>query len=157
MLDPQVGKSAVGSRTFAAVRELLGYNCSPVCGGPTQGLLGGADGDLLHEDACHTPRLPGAMLPVAHACGRPLLTRASTESPQTQAGLAQLLWGHCSFPWVLVCTGFLVCALLESLVGLKFDFERDCAPPTVLLGLLLCPWSCGVFLVGCHILPSAEN
>ena len=32
LLDPQVGKSGVGSRTFATVRELLWYNCSPVCG-----------------------------------------------------------------------------------------------------------------------------
>ena len=31
-LDPQVGKSVVGSRTFTAVRELIWYNCSPVCG-----------------------------------------------------------------------------------------------------------------------------
>ena len=39
MLDPQVGKSVVGSRASATVRELLGCNCSPVCGGPTHGLV----------------------------------------------------------------------------------------------------------------------
>ena len=32
LLDPQVGKSIVGPRTFITVRELLWYNCSPVCG-----------------------------------------------------------------------------------------------------------------------------
>ena len=32
LLDPQVGKSVVGPRTFAVVRELLWCNCSPVCG-----------------------------------------------------------------------------------------------------------------------------
>ena len=31
LLDPQVGKSVMGARTFTAVRELLSYNCSPVC------------------------------------------------------------------------------------------------------------------------------
>ena len=35
LLDPQVGKSHVGPRTFAALRELLWYFCSPVCRSPT--------------------------------------------------------------------------------------------------------------------------
>ena len=52
------------------------------------------------------------------------------------------------------CARGLVCALLESLVDMKFDFRCDCAPPPVFSGLLLCPWSWGIFLVGCHILLS---
>ena len=32
LLDPQVGKSGVGPRTFTTVWELLWYDCSPVCG-----------------------------------------------------------------------------------------------------------------------------
>ena len=32
LLNPQVGKSVVGPRTFITVQELLWYNCSPVCG-----------------------------------------------------------------------------------------------------------------------------
>ena len=93
MLDPQVGKSVVGSGASATVRELLGCNCSPVCGGLAKGLLGGANGDLLLEDECHLPRLPGLLLFVPWPCGRPLLTRASAEGPQTQAGLGQSLAG----------------------------------------------------------------
>ena len=29
--------------------------------------------------------------------------------------------------------------------GMGFDSERDFTPPTVLLGLLLCPWTWGIF------------
>ena len=42
--------------------------------------------------------------------------------------------------WVLVRTGF-VWALGVCLVGMGFDSKRNFAPPTVLLGLLLCPWT----------------
>ena len=45
----QVEKSDVGSRTFPTVRELLWYNCSPVCGLPTRWLYGRANGELLQE------------------------------------------------------------------------------------------------------------
>ena len=37
--NPQVGKSVVEPRTFAVMRELLWYNCSPVCLLPTQWLF----------------------------------------------------------------------------------------------------------------------
>ena len=40
---------------------------------------------------------------------------------------------------VLVCTSY-VWALWASLTGMGFDSKRDFAPPTILLGLLLCPW-----------------
>ena len=32
-----------------------------------------------------------------------------------------------------------------SLVGMGFDSKRDFAPPTILLGLLLCPWTKDIF------------
>ena len=38
--------------------------------------------------------------------------------------------------------------------GMGFDFKPDFASPTILLGLLLCPWVWGVFLVGASILLS---
>ena len=60
--DPQVGKSFVGSSTFATVQKLLWYNCSPVCVSPTQWLGSGPNGDLLHKDLCHTSCLPGLLL-----------------------------------------------------------------------------------------------
>ena len=63
LLDPQVGKSVVGPRTFATVWEILYYNCSPVCGSSAWQLYGGANGNLLQEDLWHTPRLPGLLQP----------------------------------------------------------------------------------------------
>ena len=60
--DPQVGKSFVGSSTFATVQKLLWYNCSPVCVLPTWWLCSGPNGDLLHKDLCHTSCLPGLLL-----------------------------------------------------------------------------------------------
>ena len=35
-----------------------------------------------------------------------------------------------------------------------FDSRRDFAPPTILLGLLLCPWMWGIFFGGSNILLS---
>ena len=29
-----------------------------------------------------------------------------------------------------------------------FDFKCDCTPPTIFLGLLLCPWTWGIFFGG---------
>ena len=49
--------------------------------------------------------------------------------------LSQCLWG----PWVLVPTRF-VWALWASLARMGFDSKCEFAPPTILLGLLLCPW-----------------
>ena len=53
--------------------------------------------------------------------------------------LSQSLWG----PWVLVHTRF-VWALWASLVGMGFDKKCEFAPPTILLGFLLCPWTWGI-------------
>ena len=57
--------------------------------------------------------------------------------------LPQSLWGL----WVLVCPRF-VWALWVSLVGMGFDSKHDFVPPTILLGLLLCPWTWGIFFGG---------
>ena len=61
--------------------------------------------------------------------------------------LAQSLWSL----WVLVRTQTstlrgLVWALWASLAGMGFDSKRDFAPFTILLGLLLCPWTWGIFV-----------
>ena len=45
--------------------------------------------------------------------------------------------------WVLVRTRF-IRALRESLAGMALDSKCDFSPPTVLLGLLLCPWTWGI-------------
>ena len=41
-----------------------------------------------------------------------------------------------------------------SLLGKGFDSKCDFTPPAILLGLLLCPWMWGIFLVGSNILQS---
>ena len=60
--DLQVGKSFVGSRTFATVQELLWYNCSPVCVSPTWWLCSGPNGNLLHKDLYDISCLPDLLL-----------------------------------------------------------------------------------------------
>ena len=61
--------------------------------------------------------------------------------------LSQSLWG----PWALVCTKR-VWALWVSLVGVGFDSRHDFVPPTIFLGLLLCPWMWDISskLLQCH-------
>ena len=74
-------------------------------------------------------------------CGSPLLTLASAGDTQTLKGRSgQSLWGPC----VLVHTSF-VWALQGSLEGMGFDSKCNFAPPTILLGHLLCPWMWGIF------------
>ena len=59
--DPQVGKSAVGPRTFLTVQTFLWYNCSAVCGSSAQWLYDGVNGDFLQESLCHTLCDPGLL------------------------------------------------------------------------------------------------
>ena len=60
--DPQFGRSVVEPRNFATVRELLLYNCSPVYGSLTWRFCGGANGNFLQQDLCHTPCLPDSLV-----------------------------------------------------------------------------------------------
>ena len=48
----------------------------------------------------------------------------------------------CGVSW---CTQGFVWALRASLVGMGFDSKCDLTCPTILLGLLLCPWTRGIF------------
>ena len=86
------------------------------------------------------PRTAAARVPV------PMPGNCYPRPPQetlkhSQAGLAQsLVGGHCSFPRFLCTQGF-VYTFQASLVGMRFDFKCDCAPPAILLQLLLCPWT----------------
>ena len=79
-------------------------------------------------------------------CDWPLLTHASTGDPQMLTGRSGLvscgITAHSPGSW---CTQGFVCALQESLAGMRFDFKRDCPLPTVLLWLLLCPWTWCIF------------
>ena len=135
--DPQVGKSFVGPGNFATVQELLWFNCSPILW-----FYSVANANLLQEDICHTPCLPGLLQPEA------LSTRQVTTDPchhrghsdsQRQTWLSLLWIVTAPFPLSWYTPGF-VYTFRVSLVGLKFYFKCDCIPPTILLGLLLCPW-----------------
>ena len=76
-----------------------------------------------------------------------MLTCNSTGDAQTQFCLSP--WD----PWVLVHTR-LVWTLWASLVGMEFDSKCEFTPPTVLLGLLLCPWMWGISSQLLQCLPS---
>ena len=91
------------------------------------------------------PCFPGLLQPeslsLCQAIADPCLCRRHSNT-QKQVWLSPCR-GHCSFPWVLVCTRF-VCTFREFLVGMRFDSKSDCTSPTVLLGLLFCPWTWGI-------------
>ena len=136
----------MGPRTFATVPELLWYNCSSVCGSSAWQLCGGAIGDLLPEDLCHTRCLPGLLQPepqsLWQATADPCLCRRHS-STHRQVWLS-LLWVTAPFPGSWYAQGF-VCTPQASLVDMRFDSKCGFAPPTILLDLLLCPSTCGIF------------
>jgi len=82
-------------------------------------------------------------------------THLPEASGHSQASLAQSLVGSLLLsPGSWWAQGF-VWALWASLAMMGFDSKRDFAPPTVLLGLLLCPWMWRIFfLVGCSVVLS---
>ena len=143
MLDPQVGKMVAGPRNFcSSVRtswEVL--QC-------VVHLTGGCMVGLMTTSSTRTYATHQATQFCCSQspcpCVRPLLTHASAGDTQTLKGRSGSVScrGHCSFPWVLVCTRF-VCTFREFLVGVRFDSKSDCTSPTVLLGLLICPWTWG--------------
>ena len=75
----QVGKSVLVPRTFTTVQEHLVY--SPVCRSSAQQLYSGANDNLLQEDLCYMPHLPGLLQP------EPL-------SPQQVTADPCLCWRH---------------------------------------------------------------
>ena len=130
----------MGPRTFETVKELLWHNCSPVRGSSVCWLCSGVNDRLLKEDYATRCTSQVCCNQSPGTRGRSLLTHASTGDKHSNAGLARSLMGVIApFPqsW---CTQGFVCALRASLLGLRFNFKCNCAPPTVLLGLLLCPW-----------------
>ena len=93
--------------------------------------------NLLH-DFCHMPCLPGLLLLVPlspwQTTADPHLHRKPSNTHR-QVCLS-FLWGHCFFPWVLVCARF-GCACQESLAGMGFDFNMTAPLLPILLHLLL--------------------
>ena len=95
-------------------------------------LYGGVNGDLLKEDLCH---IQVCWIPEPFSLWQ---STAELYPHRRHSNTVQIqsLWG----PWVLVHTRF-VWAILASLAGMGFDSKCKFAPPTILLGLLLCPWT----------------
>ena len=100
--------------------------------------------------------LMGTSSKKAYAIPRSAAPRAPTTAaghcwpvpPQEMLTQGQVWLSLCGVSW---CAQDFVWAFQVSLVGMGFDSKHDFTPPTVLLGLLLCPWT-GIFLVGSNIL-----
>ena len=97
-------------------------------------LYGGVNGDLLQEGLYHTQVCCTQNPSLRQATAGPHLHRRRSDTV-----LSQALWGS----WVQVHTSF-VWALWASLAGMGFDSKCEFAPPTILLGLLLCQWMWGI-------------
>ena len=140
------GKSPMGSlflspgflctRFCCALQESISQSC--VSSGSS--IVGWMATSFKRVYAIPTPRVP---IPAADHCW-PVPHRRCWNTI-----LSQSLWG----PWVLVRTRF-VWALWASLAGMGFDSECEFAPPTILLGLLLCPWMWGISSQLLQCLPS---
>ena len=92
------------------------------------------NGNLLQEGLCHT-QVCCTQSP--YPCSRPVLTCTSTEDTQTQFWLT--LSG--------VSGSWCIQGLFEPsafLLGVGFDSKCDFTTSTILLGLLLCPWTWGI-------------
>ena len=89
------------------------------------------------------PRTVAASVHVLQCWARPL----KEPLRHSQAGLAQSSVGcNAPFPASGCTQGFSLCPLRVS-SGYGAWFKCDCTPPTVLLRLLLCPWTWGIFFV----------
>ena len=99
---------------------------------------GGVMGALMVPFSKRAYAIPWSVAPRAPAACDCWPVYLQETLKHSKTGLAQSLWG------LLVHTGF-VWALWTSLVGMGFDSECEFAPPTILLGLLLCPWTWGNF------------
>ena len=97
-------------------------------------LYGGVNGNLLQEGLFHT-QVCCTQSPCP--CCKPLLICTSAQTLKHSPGSVSV------GSWVLVLTRF-IWALWASLVGMGFDSKHNFAPPTILLGLLLCPWMWGI-------------
>ena len=67
-------------------------------------------------------------------------------SKQRHANTQGQVWlSLCGVSW---CAQGFVWDRQVSLAGMGFDSKCNLAPPTILLGLLLCPWTWGIFFGG---------
>ena len=118
---------------FVFSKSLFPQSCVN-CDGSVLGLLATSS-----KKAYATPRSVALRAP-AHVAGH-----CWPEPPQETVKHSKV-WSQ--FLWDLpVGTRFCLSPLSIS-GGLRFDSKCDFAPPTVLLWLLLCPWTWGIFFFG---------
>ena len=79
---------------------------------------------------------PRALAPAAGHC-----SPIPLQETETQVWLSLCV---VSGSW---CTQGFVLALRVSLAGMGFESKHDFAPPTIMLGLLLCPWMWDIFFL----------
>ena len=117
--------------------SIEGWGCVPSLLFDLSPNYGGGDednGKLLQKVSC----MPCCtQRPHPEACHRWPTPQPETPGHSQQVWVS-LLWGHSSF---LLSPGVhkFVWALWASLAGMWFDSKCHSAPPTVILGLLLCP------------------
>ena len=97
------------------------------------------------------PRTAAARAPVP-AAGHCWSTPPQETLKHSEAGLAESPGIITPFPGSRCTQGF-VFALQASLAGMRFDFKCDCAPPTILLQLFICPWMWGIIFGGFQHFP----
>ena len=136
LLDAQVGTYAVGPRSFITVRELW-YNCSAVCASSAQWLSDRDNGNLLQKDLGHMPRLPGLLQP------EPLCPWQATVDPpclcRRHSNTHRQVWlSLCGVPGSCVHKVLFAPSVHLWQVWGLIPYVVF-APPTILLGLLLCP------------------
>ena len=123
------------------VWKFIWYNCSAVCGSSAQWLHSGVNGNLFQEGLGHTLCDPGLLrpesLPLQQATADLYLHRRHSNTQR------QVCLSVCGVSGSWCAPGF-VWALRASLAGMGFDSKCDFAPPTVLMGLLLCLWMWGI-------------
>ena len=100
-------------------------------------LYGGVNCNLLQKDLGHT-QVCCTQSPCP--CSRPQLTRTSAGDIHTK-----FWFSLCGVSFVLVHTRF-VWAIWASLEGMVFESKCDFTPPNILLRLILCLWTWGIFL-----------
>ena len=94
-------------------------------------LCDGVNGDLLQEDLCHT-QVFCTHSPFPRSC--PLMTHTSsgdTKHSSVSASVGSLGPDAHRYIWVL----------WKFLAGMGFDSKHNLSPSTILVELLLCPWT----------------
>ena len=97
-------------------------------------LYGGVNGDLLQEVLCRTQGCwARAPVPAAARCW-PVSPQEMLKHSSVSVSVQSLGPVHRKLIW----------GLWESLAGMGFDSPCEFTPPTILLGLLLCPRTWGI-------------